>query len=111
MELKKIIDKGEALAILGLDTNFTQLDLIRSYKKLVQEYQLKMDYNENNNIFSVVANNLYNCSMAYLILRDEEMVHDNLEMSQPLLIFTDASVYHNSDYAAFAIVVENISEN
>ena len=111
MELKKIIDRGEALVMLGLDINFTQLDLIRSYKKLVKEYQLKMEHNENNNIFSVVANDLYNCSIAYLTLRNEEMVHDNLETSQPLLIFTDASVYHNFDYAAFAIVVENLSKN
>ena len=106
MDLNKITDRDEALNILGLDNDYTQLDLIETYRTLVQKNQSKMEYNEGNENFSIVANELYNCSMAYLVLRDKEMIYENAEIIPPLLIFTDASVYYNSDHAAFAIVAE-----
>ena len=87
---------------------FSQLELVQSYKSLVQDAQTEMENTNEHETICILANNLYDYSRAYLVLRDTEMVHKNSAMQQPLVIFTDASVHQDRDQAAFGIVTENI---
>ena len=88
---------------------FSQLELVQSYKSLVQDAHTEMENTNKHETICVLANKLYDYSRAYLALRDTEMVHKNSAMQQPLVIFTDASVHQDHDQAAFGIVTENIN--
>jgi ribonuclease HI len=68
-----------------------------------------MDSNEDEETIFILANELYNCCNAYLVLKNIELFPQDSVMQPPLLVFTDASVRQDCRYAAFGIVTENIS--
>ena len=98
----------EAKQILGLNENFTQMELISAYKKNVAENNPAETAVGN---FSESANQLYDISRAYQLLRDKELEIVPEPVAQPLIIFTDASIRENMDVAAFGIVANNIPNN
>ena len=100
-----MMEIDEAKNILGLNDNFSQLELINSYKTLIDEHNLEATAAGE---FSDSANKIYDISQAYLLLRDQEMKIVKDASSQPLIIFTDASVRENRDVAAFGVVAGNI---
>ena len=101
----------EAIKILGLDENFTQKELISAYKKNIAENDPAAADIDELGTFSESANKLYDISKAYLLLRDKELEIVPEPATQPLIIFTDASVRKNMDIASFGIVAKNITNN
>ena len=101
----------KAIQILGLDENFTQKELISAYKKNIAENDPAAADIDELGTFSESANKLYDISKAYLLLRDKELEIVPEPATQPLIIFTDASVRKNMDIASFGIVAKNITNN
>ncbi len=99
---------AEAKQILGLNDNFTQMELISAYKNNIAENDSAEADIDELGTFSESANKLYDISRAYLLLRDKELEIVPELAAQPLIIFTDASVKKNIDVAAFGVVADNI---
>ena len=102
---------AEAKQILGLNDNFTQMELISAYKKNIAENDPAAADKDELGTFSESANKLYDISRAYLLLRDKELEIVPELAAQPLIIFTDASVKKNIDVAAFGVVADNTPPN
>ena len=83
---------AEAKQILGLNENFTQMELISAYKNNIAENDSAAADIDELGTFSESANKLYDISRAYLLLRDKELEIVPELAAQPLIIFTDASV-------------------
>ena len=104
------MDNNEAKQILELSDNFSQLELLQSYKKNVEKLYRSLDSATINNEVTKFANDIYDNSNAYLALRELNMNSDTFQ-NQPIIIFTDASYKKNQDIASFGIVVENIFQD
>ena len=103
------MDNETAKKILGLNEDFTQIDLLQSYKASVEELCVDLVATIDENEMSKVANDLYDNSTAYLALRAVDVAPELRQ--QPLIVFTDASVRKDNEYASFGIVVENIFQD
>jgi len=103
-----MIDKSNALQILGLNEEYSNVELMQSYRKIADNVLEQLQSADHRNI-EEFANQLYECSEAFLVL-NADTSHEQAEL-QPLAIFTDASVKQNIDRAAFAIVVKSIPFN
>ena len=104
------MDTAKAKEFLGVGDGFTQLELVQSYKSLVDGAHTEMENTNEHETICILANKLYDFSRAYLALRDNEIEDEkSLTTQQPLVIFTDASVHRDHKKAAFGIVTENIN--
>ena len=98
-----------ALSVLGLDENFSQLELVRNYQEDVSNISENLSAETDTALIASIAEELHDISNAYMMLRESESNSLNEERNhQPLIIFTDASVREDQETAAFGIVVENI---
>ena len=100
-----MIDKTNALQILGLNDEYSNADLIQSYRKMADDV-LEQLRSADHRTINELANQLLECSESFLVLNTDT----GLEQAepQPLAIFTDASVKQNIDRAAFSIIVKNV---
>ena len=98
-----------ALSVLGLDENFSQLELVRNYQEDVSNTSENLSAETDPALIASIAEELHDISNAYMMLRESESNSLNESQSyQPLIIFTDASVREDQETAAFGIVIENI---
>ena len=102
---------SEAKKILSLDDNFTQLELVRAYKHNVAENDINNFKSDSSQSFSDYANHLHDIASAFLVLNQSDLETQEVAVTQPLLIFTDASVRETMDVAAFGVVADNIPES
>jgi|APSaa5957512493_1039668.scaffolds.fasta_scaffold02943_2 ribonuclease HI len=106
--IKEKMDNNQAILILNMGDDFTQINLIRSYQEKVQSVGFSLSKETDMEIIGELSNKLFEISEAYHLLRNIELVEVGDGFHQPLIIFTDASVYHERDIATFGIVVQNI---
>ena len=99
------MDKQAAIESLGLKDVFSPVDLSNSYKRMVENVNEQL-YFANNDSINDLANQLYECSEAFLTLLSE--INGQGVQLQPLIIFTDASVKKDVKHSAIGIVVNNI---
>ena len=104
------MDDLTAKKTLKMADDFTQLGLVKSYKTCTDEIHGQLQAADDEGVVAELANELFNISSAYIALRDNTVRPDDSEQ-QPLVIFTDASVRKNYEYAAFSIVAKNIVQN
>ena len=78
------MDNNEAKQILELSDNFSQLELLQSYKKNVEKLYRSLDSATINNEVTKFANDIYDNSNAYLALRELNMNSDTFQ-NQPQL--------------------------
>lgn len=102
------MDNIQAKKVLNILGDVSQMSLIQGYQELVQGIGTKLSNTTDPIKISEYANQLLSASDAYEALREVEIAEHSNGFNQPLVIFTDASVYHNKDVAAFGIVVQNI---
>jgi len=102
------MDSKQAKLVLNMGDEFTQMDLIKSYQEKVQSVGFSLSKETEMEIIGLLSNELFNISEAYQLLQENELVEIGAGFLQPLIIFTDASVYHERDIATFSIVVRNI---
>ena len=98
-----------ALTVLGLNENFSQLELVRNYQDDVSNISENLSAETDSALIASIAEELHDLSNAYMMLRKSESNSLNKPLIyQPLIIFTDASVREDQEIATFGIVVENI---
>ena len=105
------MDKVTAKNDLNMGVEYTQLDLVKAYKNRTEEIHDKLKATKDEGVVSELANELFNISNAYIILKDNAILPNGAEKHQPLVIFTDASVRDNCETAAFSIVAKNIVQD
>ena len=103
------MDDIKAKKLLKLDDEFSQLELVDSYKSHVENIHSQLQATESENSISDLANKLFDSSSAYIMLRDDSVIPDAITQQQPLIIFTDASVHADYDKSAFGIAAQNIT--
>ena len=82
-----------ALSALGLDENFSQLELVRNYQDDVSNISENLSAETDPALIASIAEELHDISNAYMMLRESESNSLNeSQIYQPLIIFTDASV-------------------
>jgi|TARA_B100001971_G_C18187896_1_gene536779 ribonuclease HI len=104
------MDELKAKAILDLEAGFSQIEMIRTYKTRIEEIHEQLKATTDESVVVELANELFNLSSAYIVLRDNTVLPDDAGQ-QPLVIFTDASVRINCEYAAFSIVAKNVVQD
>jgi len=104
------MDELTAKNNLDMGVEYTQLDLVKAYKTRTEEIHEQLQAAKDEGVVAELANELFNISSAYIALRDNTVLPDDSEQ-QPLVIFTDASVRKNYEYAAFSIVAKNIVQD
>jgi len=102
------MDELTAKNNLDMGVEYTQLDLVKAYKTRTEEIHEQLQAAKDEGVVAELANELFNISSAYIALRDNTVLPDDAEQ-QPLVIFTDASVRKNYEYAAFSIVAKNLT--
>jgi len=102
------MDDIKAKKLLKLDDEFSQLELVDSYKSHVENIHSQLQATESENSISDLANKLFDSSSAYFMLRDDSVIPDAIT-PPPLIIFTDASVHADYDKSAFGIAAQNIT--
>lgn len=90
--------------------DFTQLELVKSYKTRTDEIHGQLQATDDESDVAELANEQFNISNAYIVLRDDAVLPDGVEQ-QPLVIFTDASVRGDCETAAFGIVAKNLEKD
>ena len=101
------MDNKDAKKVLGLEKDFTQVDLLETYKKDVEQLYQNMESADAEDKVTRLANDIYDKSNAYLALRETPIPFEPLH-NQPLIVFTDASYRKDKEISSFGIVIENI---
>jgi len=104
------MDSKQAKLVLNMGDEFTQMDLIKSYQEITQNVGKSLSSETDPVKIGNLAKKLFDISEAYELLRENELVETGAGFLQPLIIFTDASVFKDKNIATFGIVVQNITQ-
>ena len=78
------MDNQEAIQALGLAENFSQFELLKSYKNKVEDLCQSLEIATLEDAITLLANDIYDKSTAYLALRELYMPSERI-LQQPII--------------------------